>query len=173
MKRKGSKTALCGLTAALSLIFLWFACLVPSGKLGLCAVAGVFPACAVLTGGVSYGFFSWAASGLLGLLLLPDKFTALLYLAALGLYPVLKSVLEQLPNRGAEWLLKFLYFNTVLTLFWIFARTALLGAIPEVLSRTGLLYAAGNAVFLIYDLALSQLLTQIGKRLKKGLHKSR
>ena len=101
-----------GIMAAGSLLFLWIASVSPSGRMGLTAVAGLFPMAGVLAAGRAAGYLCWAAAGLLGLLILPDKGVALLYLIFLGVYPVLKSKIESLrKHRGIEWLLKLLAFN--------------------------------------------------------------
>ena len=91
-----------GVLAAGSLAVLWLACVVPSGQLGVTAVAGLFPVGAVLAAGRGAGLLCWAAASILGLLLLPDKGVALMYLVFLGLYPVVKSRLEQLKSRTVE-----------------------------------------------------------------------
>ena len=163
--------ALGGLSAALSLIFLGIACVAPTGRLGISAVAGLFPAFAVIAGGLSYGFACWGTAGLLGLLLLPDKLVAILYLSALGFYPVLKSVIERLHRLAPEWLLKLLFFNGMFTVLGMLFQDAFFQFLPDVLNRGYILYAAGNTVFVAYDLALSRLLTAVAVRLKKGLRK--
>ena len=145
--------------------------MVPSGHLGFTAVAGLFPAFAVIAGGLPCGFACWGVAGALGLLLLPDKFIAGLYLMALGLYPVLKSAIEQLRCLVLEWLLKLLFFNGILTLLITLFRGVFLPILPSVMSKGWILYAAGNVVFILYDLALSGLLTTAARRLKKGLRK--
>ena len=96
------QVALGGVLAAGSLAVLWLACVVPSGQLGVTAVAGLFPVGAVLAAGRGAGLLCWAAASILGLLLLPDKGVALMYLVFLGLYPVVKSRLEQLKSRSAQ-----------------------------------------------------------------------
>lgn len=165
------RTALCGILAALSLLFLGIACVLPSGRLGFAAVAGIFPACAVMAGGLPFGFFCWAAAGVLGVLLLPDKWTAVLYLIALGLYPVVKSAIERLRKLPAEWLLKLLFFNGVLTVLWVPFRSFFLPGLPEFVHVGWVLYVVGNVIFVIYDIGLSRLLTTLFRHLRKGLRK--
>ena len=49
--RKSACMALGGVLAAGSLVLLWLACAVPSGRLGLTAAAGLFPMAASLYAG--------------------------------------------------------------------------------------------------------------------------
>ena len=112
------RVALVGVLAALSLIALYLSAVSPTARMGIVAIAGLFPAGAVVSAGLKAGFFCYGAAGLLGLLLVPDKANALLYLLFFGLWPMLKSLLERIPVRPLEWLCKLAVFNAVLTLFW-------------------------------------------------------
>ena len=110
-----SRVALVGVLAALSLIALYLSAVSPTARMGIVAIAGLFPAGAVVSAGLKAGFFCYGAAGLLGLLLVPDKANALLYLLFFGLWPMLKSLLERIPARPLEWLCKLAVFNAVLT----------------------------------------------------------
>ena len=159
------RTALCGVLIALSTVLLYLSSLVPSGRIGVAAVAGLFPTVAVMASGRGAGLLCWAGSGLLGLLLVPEKWLPLLYLAFLGLYPVVKSVLEGVRSRVLEWLGKLVYFNVVLILFWMAFRALFLPALPDFLQSTPVLATALNIVFVIYDIGLSRLIALCYARL--------
>lgn len=104
---------------------------------------------------------------MLGLLILPDKGVALMYLCFMGLYPVVKSRLEQCASRPLEWVGKLACFNGALTLLWVVFRGLFLPALPEWLAgAVWLLYGAGNLVFLLYDWGLSRLIGMMTARLK-------
>ena len=68
-----SRVALVGVLAALSLIALYLSAVSPTARMGIVAIAGLFPAGAVVSAGLKAGFFCYGAAGLLGLLLVPDK----------------------------------------------------------------------------------------------------
>lgn len=166
-----SRTALVGILSAGSLVFLWLASLTPSGRLGLDAVAGLFPVAAVLWAGRGAGCLCWAASGILGLIMLPDKGVALLYLAFFGLYPVLKSRLEQF-NVWVTWLCKLSYFNAILAVFWFLLRALFLPGVPEWLSASWMVFLLGDVVFIVYDIGLTRLIFGLFSRLE-GRKKNR
>ena len=164
---KAGRTALGGVLAAGSLAVLWLACVTPTGRLGVAAAAGLFPIGAVLRAGRGAGRLCWAAASVLGLLILPDKGVALMYLCFMGLYPVVKSRLEQYASRPLEWVGKLACFNAALTLLWVAFRGLFLPALPEWLAgKVWLLYGAGNLVFLLYDWGLSRLIGMMTARLK-------
>ena len=63
-----SRVALVGVLAALSLIALYLSAVSPTARMGIVAIAGLFPAGAVVSAGLKAGFFCYGAAGLLGLL---------------------------------------------------------------------------------------------------------
>lgn len=153
-----SRTALVGVLSAGSLALLWTACLSPTGRLGIAAAAGLFPMAAVLAAGRSAGYLCWAATSILGLVLLPDKGVALLYLLFFGVYPVLKSRFEAMKRQSMAWAWKLFYFNTVLAIFWFVFRALFVSCLPGWLEDGRLLLAMGNVVFIVYDIGLSRLI---------------
>ena len=164
---RAGRTALGGVMAAAGLAFLWLASITPSGRTGVTAVAGLFPMAAVLAGGRNAGYLCWAASGILGLILLPDKGVALMYLAFLGLYPVVKDVIEGLRKLPLEWGLKLAYFNAALTVFWMLFRGMFMPDPPAWLADNMiLLYLLGNIVFICYDIGLSMMIGFLRTRIK-------
>ena len=170
---KTGRTALAGILAAGSLAILWLACITPSGRLGLTAAAGLFPVAGVLAAGRTVGYFCWAAAALLGLLILPDKGVALLYLVFFGLYPVVKSRIEAIRRRPLEWICKLAYFDAALTLFWFVLRAMFLPHPPTWLEENvWLLYIGANIVFILYDIGLSRLIGPLFQRIGRfGRHR--
>ncbi|MDR0671142.1 MAG: hypothetical protein LBF64_02405, partial [Oscillospiraceae bacterium] len=158
----------CALLAALSLVLLAAAALWPAGRLGLCALAGVPVAVAVMRHGPAAGVAVWLTAGLVGLLLLPLRSVAFLYLAAFGPYPLVKSFCERRRSRATEWLLKLLFFNLVLAGFVLLLPVAL-GPGADLLARPvwPLVWVGLGAVFVIYDLGLSRLFVLLMDRLAR------
>lgn len=157
--------ALCGVLAALSLVLLWLACLAPSGRMGVVAVAGLVPAMAVVSYGLGAGFLCYGATGILGLFLLPDKGCALLYVAFFGLYPMVKNLIERLHRLIPELICKLVFFNVVLAVFLFVLSGLLLPMLPDYLSSPAPVFAAGNVAFLLYDYGFSKLITAYAARL--------
>ena len=167
-----NRVALVGMLTALSLAFLYLSAVLPTARLGITAIAGVFPAGAVVSAGMGAGFFCYGATGILGLLLLPSKGSVVLYLLFFGLWPMLKSLLERIPVRPLEWLCKLAGFNAVLTLFWFGLHSLFLPFLPETLQAPWMVYAAGNAAFVIYDVGFSKLISFYVARVDRVLRKT-
>lgn len=155
---RASKIAYPAVLGALSLIFVYVASVVPSGNWGFVAVAGLFPAAAVISVGMKAGFLCWAGASVLAFLLIPGKFCALLYAVLFGLYPMIKALVERMRKRLPELGLKLVFFNISFTLIYLVMREAVLGSLPVAMGITWVLYAAGNLVFLLYDFGFSKLI---------------
>ena len=147
-REQSVRIALGGMLGAGSLVILWLACIVPSGWLGLTAVAGLFPVTATLYAGRAAGYMCWAAGSLLGLVLLPNKGIPLLYLVFLGLYPVVKSRIEGLRRGAVEWLLKLIFFNAALICAGFYFRDCFSLTRPSGWRRESLSFLLGETWYL-------------------------
>lgn len=168
---RAHQTALVGVLTALSMIFLYLSCVSPGARLGITAIAGLFPAGAVVSLGMSAGFFCYGATGLLGLLLLPGKGNVVLYLLFFGLWPMLKSLLEHLPNRVLEWVCKLAVFNAIAAVFWFGLRGLLLPFLPAAMNQGWMVFAGGSIAFIIYDIGFSKLIAFYEVRMDRVLRK--
>ena len=140
------------------------------------ALSGVFDLCAVVVGALCCVFavielggqWPWLVAivtGTLCLLLLPDKFAALEYIALGGLYPILKSYLEKLP-KILSWGLKFAVFNVMLTVCLLLAKFVM-GIGDDWVRFSPVVYLLGNAFFLLYDVALTRFISFYLFKLRK------
>ncbi len=172
------KIAFCGITAALSVVVLFFTGIIPIATLALPAVAGCLLIPVVAELGVFWGLGVFAVCGVLSFLLTPDREAALFYVLFFGYYPVLVGMLGRIRRKGAQYLVKFLVFNAAVIL-----ETALsvfvLGIPWETVSFLGkatpaVLLAMANLVFFLYDRALGGLIAlyfqKFHTRVQKALH---
>ncbi len=147
---------------AVSVVLLYAASVLPTGRLALVAIASILPAAAVLSGGIKWGLLVYAATAALSLILLPNKTAALLYAVLLGHYSLLKSLIERLNHRLVlEWILKLVVFNVLLAAVYGLCR--MMGLLVELPWAIAALALAGNVGFVLYDLAFSQLIMRFGR----------
>lgn len=163
------RTALCGILIGLSTLTQYLSTFVPSAQLAATALAGLFPVVAVIAAGRGAGYLCWGGSSVLALILCPDKWLALTYLVFFGLYPVVKSRLEQTKNAVVEWVLKLVYFNGVLAVFLWLMRSVVFAGLPIYLQSTPAVLVVCNAVFLVYDIGLSRLIVLYSARIAGAL----
>lgn len=172
MKRQSqaAQIAYSAILGAVSLVLVYIASVVPSGAWGIVAVAGLFPAAAIISVGLKAGLLCWAGVSVLAFLLLPGKFCALLFAALFGLYPIIKALIERLRRTVPEYILKLAFFNVVFTVIYLLMSGAVLDSLPKQLGVTWILYLVGNIVFLIYDFGFSKLINvyvaRIGRAVK-------
>jgi len=159
---RSKKVAVCGVFSACTLVFLFLAGIAPSGRVGIAALAGIFPMGAVLMTGQRGGYFCWGVSGLLGIFLIPDKGIGLLYLLFLGLYPILKGSIESIRKWPLELCCKLIYFNAVFLVSVVFFQSIFQIAVPDFLEdRPWLLFLTGNLIFFCYDFGISQIISKV------------
>ena len=159
-----SRIALGGIMGALSLLCLLLT-VFPYATYALPALASFFLFPVIIEGGKKLGAAVYVATALLALLIVPDIEAKALYVSFFGAYPLLKSVAERV-SRVGEWVIKLAAFNAAAVLTYgvllglqlvpiaDFAVGSL--ATPVAL---GVLLAAGNAVFVLYDIGLTRVLS--------------
>ena len=166
------RIALSAVLGALSLGFLYIAAFFPSGRLGMAAAAGLFPAAAVVSCGFSAGFLCYGGTALLALILLSDKSLALSYLLFFGLYPILIGLIEQLRRLPLELVLKLLVFNGIFSVFLFGFSKLFFSLLPAKDLPMGLFYLIGSGIFLIYDFGVSKVLCFYRLRIDRVLRKT-
>ena len=173
---KSGKIALGGLLTALGVVLMFLTGLIPIGTYALPAIAGVLLIVAVIEIGAKWAWMIYAAVAVLSLLLAADKEAALLFVLFFGYYPVLKSFLERISNKVLSWISKFAVFNVAVVACFFLAVNFL--QLPEDSFTVFGIYLPwvflilGNAVFLIYDIALSGLVATYVEKLHHRVTKT-
>ena len=155
--KQTKKLALAAILSALGVVILLLGSIITVLDLTAVAVASFLIMLAVIELGGAYPYLIWLVTGVLAVLLLPDKFGAALYLGFGGIYPIFKAIFERL-HFAVAWVLKFSFFNTVLTVIIIVCNY--LFRIPDTgLGFTLPVYAICNVAFFFYDLASTSIIT--------------
>lgn len=164
-----------GILTALCVVLIYLAAYMPSGKLGLYALASVTIAIAVVELDIKLGALVYAASTLLIFLLTGNINAVLLFTLFFGSYPLLKYYIEKQRSAALEMLLKLAAFN-LQALLGFFVFKLLFGISAFNLASYSIwvligLMVFGQFVFLIYDYILSRLIDYYINRIKTGMHK--
>ena len=162
---KTKKLTVSALISALCVACLSLTALVPRVTLALTALAGIFPAAAIIACGYGWGAASVIAAGLLGFLILPDKTGVLWFLLFFGHYPFWKLAIERiqtrLGNAWVGWMLKIAGFAVFFLLMYYLFHEAFTKAIPLNFPSATYLSAAFGLIcvcFILYDIAFSILI---------------
>ena len=182
MKKSVSvKTAMGAMVTALSVVIL-----IPSAMqvfvYALPAMAGMLTMFAVVEIDKRWAVGSYVATSLIGLLFVANKEAVMYYVAFFGYYPVVKAVLESKLPRVAEYVLKFLIFNVSILLSGVVLVKVFGMPYNDLLGIDGesaffakyalyIMLGLGNIVFILYDVALTRLLTAYIYVWQKRFHK--
>ena len=173
MRRRDAagKVAYPAILSALALILVYLGSIAPTGSWGIVAAAGLLPAAAVISVGLTAGFLCWAAAAVLAFLLAPDKLCALLFGVLFGLYPMVKALAERPRKKPLEYAVKLAFFNAAFTVVYLTMTAAVTASLPPMLSGSGwVLYGAANVVFLPYDYGFSRLISLYTARVHRAIH---
>ncbi len=155
MKRRSHTVAFAGITSALCVVLLYLGSIVDVLDYSVSALCGILITLISTEFGNKTGLGVWIASSILSLLILPQKFSALLFVLFCGWYTFAKKAYERLP-RILSWALKLVTFNAVLSVIIFITLKILL------IEGLGFVTVAGvvilsNFVFVIYDILLTRL----------------
>ncbi len=165
MRNQTKKLTLSACLAALAVALLYVASLIEVLDLTAVFIASLFVAFAVVQLGHPWHWLVYVTSGILSLLLVPNKFAAAEYALLVGMLPILKLYLERLPRLVAG-ILKCLVFNLLYTgclllscfvLGMPIVGETLFGIYFPVSAIWVTLYVMGNVAGLLYDYLLTKL----------------
>ena len=160
---KSSKTALGGIIAAVSVVLMFLTSVIPTLTYAVPAAAGLLLLIMVIEIDKKWATIVYVAVGILSALLIADKEAATMYIAFFGYYPIIKQPIEKHLNKYLCWIVKMIIFNASIIasyLLLIYVFNLSLDDFGE-FTKIGLivLYIVFNVVFVIYDIALTRLIT--------------
>ncbi|MBQ8975090.1 MAG: hypothetical protein IJ072_05130 [Oscillospiraceae bacterium] len=174
MRARTKKLTVCAMFAALGAVVLLVGGAIGIGTYAAPVMAGfmVIPVRREL--GVKYALAVWIVTGALTLMLSGDREMALVYIAIFGWYPAAKPALDRLGAVG--WVIKLVAFNAIaaglyMALFAVMGGMAALGF--DSTAAALVMLAVGDAVFIIYDIALKNLDRLYMKKLRARLFPGR
>ena len=164
LKKQSKQIAVCGITAALGVIFMLLGNVLGLGMYLVPMLIGMFLTVIRRIYGNKFQILLWLAISLLSFILVPSLEQNLIFLGLFGWYPIMRPKLQKLSTllRVAA---KFLIFN-----FVVVGLECLLILVlsPEALGSalTLLLLILGNITFFVYDLAIPRFEYLAAKHLK-------
>ena len=169
MRRQTVCLTLSALLAALGVVLLGLGSLFETLDLSMAALASFFCIYAVIEMRGGYPWMIWVVTSGLAFLLLPQKTPALFYLF-LGHYPMIKALVERLP-RTISWVIKLVWLHLSGLLIFLAMRFLLTPSAKWDFRAWYwiLLYLGALAAFILFDLALTRIITFYLVRLQKRM----
>jgi len=161
--KQSSKCAIGGIVAALSLVLMISVAVIPFLTYALPALAGALIIFIVVEIDKKWAFGVYATVAILGMILVPDKEVAVMYLALFGYYPIFKALIESKFPIVIEWIIKVLAF--VLTMAGsYYLMMKFMGVTIDETEEWGvmaypILLGMGTFAFVIYDIALTKMIS--------------
>lgn len=117
-RRSGStrRIAMCAVLCALAVVMLGLGAVIEVIDITAAAVAALVLLPILLCYGARYAWLSYAVTGVLGVLLMPQSLGAWMFAGLTGFYPIVKQRLDRFP-RVLSWAVKLLLLAAVLLLY--------------------------------------------------------
>jgi len=173
--KKSAKAALCGLSTALSLVFMFFGGAVSIFAYVVPMILGVLMSMIAKTLGNGSAVSVFISTSVLSFILAADKECVLMYVLFFGYYPIIKPYIERIKSKLISYILKFAVFN--LSVFITEILCVYIFRIPffEDGGFSNLLViafaAAMNVIFILYDFMLNRFLILYRNRLENRISK--
>lgn len=174
VSEKTKKLTLGALLAAMGTVLLLLGALIETLDLTMAALASFFCIFAVIELGGAYPWLIYAVTSILSVVLMPQGMGGWFYLLFFGYYPIIKEKTERL-KKPISVILKILIFNGALisgvaiSYFLFFAQREGVNALDAVILFFGgegagkimaaFMYLLSNVVFLLYDLAVTRMIS--------------
>ncbi|MBQ6998395.1 MAG: hypothetical protein IJN62_01220 [Clostridia bacterium] len=152
--------------AALSVVVLYIASVLPILKLAVCLVASAIVCITMMKYGARGALVLYLATSVVSIIISPDKTVAFGYLLFFGNYPIIKAFIENIHNLKAEWIVKIILFSAYTVIAFMAMTIFFSGVINFPYSKI-FIFVAAVAAAAVYDVALSLFISEISKRFSK------
>lgn len=153
-----------GLLVALTLVILYTTSVIPISTLSILTVASCLIPISIIRTSIKNTILVYIASSVLSFFLVPPNI-AIYYTLFFGVYGIIKYFIEKAKNIPIELLLKLIAFNILLGIIYFIATSFLVVISPEL--PLWILWLAAQIVFLVYDYALTLVISFFLKRFNK------
>jgi hypothetical protein len=170
-KRTAHRVSLTAMFAAMSLLFLYLAAVLPTARFAMYFLSSIFIMGLVLEEEMGLAFLMYVAvSGLAMLLMMPSIVYVLPYVLFFGHYGIGKYYLEmRVKDKVVRYILKLLYYNVALVIIYLIARATVID-ILDVLPIWAVIPIA-EAAFVLYDYLFTKVTAYYFNNIRRFLMK--
>lgn len=170
-KRTAHRVSLTAMFAAMSLLFLYLAAVLPTMRLAMFFLSSIFIMGLILEEEIGLAFLMYIAVSALGMLfLLPHIVYVLPYVIFFGHYGIGKYYIEmRIKDKVVRYIIKLLYYNVALVLIYLLAQAALkemLDALP-----IWALLLIAEAAFVVFDYLFTKVTAYYFNNIRRYLMK--
>ena len=156
-KRTAHRISLTAMFAAMSLLFLYLASILPTLRITAYFLSSVFIMGLVLEEEIGLAFLMFAAVSLLSLLLMPNILRVVPYVLFFGHYGIGKYYIQKnVKDKIVGYILKLLYYNAALALIYLLATEIVTQDVLSLGLPLWALAIIAEAAFVLYDYVFTQ-----------------
>jgi len=163
---KIKNTTLSALLVSLTIVLLALNTILPISTISILTVTSAIIPIAIIKTSVRNSILIYISSSLLGLLLLP-KDIVILYIMFFGIYGLIKFFIEKLNNLYFEIPLKIIFSSLVLLVYYFVFNSFI--NLSNIDLPLYLIFIGANIAFLIYDYALTMLISYYIEKINNRL----
>ena len=179
---KAKDIALGGILVALTTIVLYATSILPISTLAILTIASsLIPVC-IIRSNIQTSIFVYISSSLIAFFLVPINIS-FLYFVFFGVYGIIKYFIERIRKEKLEIVLKVVFFNIAFIIGFIIMQNVLginiIAGLEVLMSRffdtsartiaTIILWIVAQPIFLIYDYAMTMIITFYMERIHKNI----
>ena len=161
---KAKDMALGGILVALTIVTLYLTLLIPTNTIAIMTLSSLYIPICIIRSNVKTSIFVYITSTIVSFFILPINYS-LMYALFFGVYGLVKHFIERMNKMTIEIVIKLVFFNISLTIG--LAALNLLGVNLEMKFSLGIIYLLAQPVFLVYDYALSVLISMYYRKFHK------
>ena len=172
-KRTAHRVSLTAMFAAMSLLFLYLASVLPTMRVAMYFLSSVFVMGLVLEEEIGLAFLMFAAVSLLSLLLMPNILRVVPYVLFFGHYGIGKYFIEtNIKDKVVRYIGKLLYFNVAVALIYFLARKIFVQDLLDTGIAVWLLIVLAEVAFVVYDYVFTKVASYYFSNIRRFLMKS-
>lgn len=179
---KAKDIALGGILVALTTIVLYTTSILPISTLAILTIASALIPVCIIRSNIQTSIFVYISSSLIAFFLVPINIS-FLYFVFFGVYGIIKYFIERIRKEKLEIVLKVVFFNIAFIIGFIIMQNVLginiIAGLEVLMSRffdtsartiaTIILWIVAQPIFLIYDYAMTMIITFYMERIHKNI----
>ena len=179
---KAKDIALGGILVALTTIVLYATSILPISTLAILTIASALIPVCIIRSNIQTSIFVYISSSLIAFFLVPINIS-FLYFVFFGVYGIIKYFIERIRKEKLEIVLKLVFFNIAFIIGFIIMQNVLginiIAGLEVLMSRffdtsartiaTIILWIVAQPIFLIYDYAMTMIITFYMERIHKNI----
>lgn len=179
---KARDIALGGILVALTTIVLYATSILPISTLAILTIASALIPVCIIRSNIQTSIFVYISSSLIAFFLVPINIS-FLYFVFFGVYGIIKYFIERIRKEKLEIVLKVVFFNIAFIIGFIIMQNVLginiIAGLEVLMSRffdtsartiaTIILWIVAQPIFLIYDYAMTMIITFYMERIHKNI----